>query len=186
MDNSILLNEIELWKTKISENNPEMLELAFFKIFIKFEKFISDIFICYSIGNDSCENYCPNRKLNFNDENHLNALLKKENKSFVNHYDAVFKVSEYIFIDNPFEILSRDANFCSDILNMKTIRDYIAHESSHSTRLYCDRVLNSQNFIKPYEFLNKNKKGKAISNYTHYIELMINASDYIIKGPANP
>lgn len=184
MDNSVLLEEIEFWKSKISPTNPEILELAFFKIFIKFEKFISDIFISYSIGNDSCENYCPNRKLNFTNEDHLNAVLKKENKSFVNHYDAVFKLSEHIFIDNPFEILSTDANFCSDILNMKTIRDYIAHESSHSRRLYYERVLNSQNFIKPYEFLNKKKKSKSISYYTHYIELMKTSTDYIIKGPA--
>lgn len=85
MDNSVLLEEIEFWKSKISATNPEILELAFFKIFIKFEKFISDIFISYSIGNNSCESYCPNRKLNFSDEEHLNAVLKKENKSFVNH-----------------------------------------------------------------------------------------------------
>jgi hypothetical protein len=183
MDNSILLKEIEFWKSKISPTNPEILELAFFKIFIKFEKFISDIFVSYSVGNKSFENYCPNRKLCFNDEDHLNAILKKENKSFVNHYETVFRLSEHIFVDNPFEIISTDANFCSDILNMKTIRDYIAHESSHSKRLYCERVLNSMNFIKPYEFLSKKKKSTSVSYYTHYVELMKESSEYIIKGP---
>lgn len=184
MDNSILIDEIEFWKSKISPSNPEILELAFFKIFIQFEKFVSDIFISYSVGNNSSENYCPNRKLSFLNEEHLNAIIKKENKSFVNHYDAVFKLSEHIFVDNPFEILSTDVNFCSEILNMKTIRDYIAHESSHSRRLYCERVLNSQNFIKPSEFLNKKKKSKSISYYSYYVDLMRKSSEYIIKGPA--
>ena len=184
MDNSILIEEIEFWKTKISPSNPEILELAFFKVFIKFEKFISDIFILYSTGKKSCESYCPKRKLNFLDEEHLNAIIKKENKSFINHFEAVLKLSEHIFEDNPFEIISTDMNFCSDILNMKTIRDYIAHESNHSRKLYCDRLLNGKKFIKPSDFLNSKKKSKSISYYSYYIDLMKKSTDYILKGPA--
>lgn len=184
MDNSCLLEEIEFWRTKISNDDLEILELAFFKIFIKFEKFVSDMFICYSVGNKSSREYCPSRKLSFLDETHLNAIIKKENKSFVNHYESVFKLADHIFQDNPFEILSTDINFCTDIINMKTLRDYIAHESNHAKRLYQERVLGNKKFIKPSEFLKSIKKSKSISYYTYYVNLMRDSSEYILSGPS--
>lgn len=185
MDNSVLIREIEYWEEKLKSADKEMIELAFFKIFIKFEKFISDIFILYCIGEKSIENYCPDRKLVFEDEKHLNAVINKNNNSYINHYDAVFKLSEHIFVNNPFEIISRDVNYCSDILNMKTIRDFIAHESNHSKANYSKRVLSGSSvFLKPSDFLIKNKKSTNKSYFTYYVNLMKKSSEYILKGPA--
>jgi len=185
MNNQVLLDEIEYWEKILPTNtNPELLELSFFKIFIKFEKFVSDVFISYCIGNISHKAYCPNRKLNFIDEEHLNAIIKKENRGFVNHYESIFKLSEHIFFDNPFEIISRDAILTSEFNNMKIIRDYIAHESSHARSKYESVLLNNKAFIEPFEFLQKTRRGTAKSNYTHYIEALKNSSEYLLTGPA--
>lgn len=183
MNNDILVNEIEYWKQLLQANsNPELIELAFFKIFIKFEKLISDIFIKYSIGEKSDFEFCPKRKLNFIDEDHLNKIIKKNNTSFINHYESILNLSEHIFINNPFEIISTSANYSSEIRKMKIIRDYIAHESSHSKSKYETNVTNRKN-LKPHEFLNKTKPSLSISYYSYYLKLMIETSEYLIKGP---
>jgi len=185
MDNTELFEEIEYWNEKISSSKTsEILELAFFKIFIKFEKFLSDLFVNYCIGENSLGNYCPERKLCFTDEEHLNAILQKEKKMFINHYDLILKLSDHIFAQNPFEIISRDANFSSEIRNMKIIRDYIAHESNHAKKKFSEALLNGKENIKPFEFLAKKKKSRAVSYYSYYIEIIKETSNYIINGPA--
>lgn len=185
MNNEVLVIEIENWKQLLKKNsNSELIELAFFKIFIKYEKFISDIFIHYSIGEKSNFNYCPVRKLNFSDETHLNKIIQKPNTSFINHFDTVLKLSEHIFIDNPFEILTRDANYSSEVGKMKIIRDYIAHESSHSKNKFEKSVTNNA-ILKPHEFLSKTNPRLSISYYSQYLKIMEETSDYILKGPVS-
>lgn len=184
MNNSVLIDEVEYWKNLLQVNsNSELIELAFFKIFIKYEKIISDLFIHYSIGEKSDFNYCPVRKLNFVDENHVNKILQKQNTSFINHFEIVLKLSEYFFIDNPFEILSNSANYSNEVIKMKVIRDFIAHESLHSKKKFERTVTNNQE-LKPYEFLNKINPALSITYYSQYVKIMEETSDYILKGPA--
>jgi hypothetical protein len=183
MNNSVLVNEIEYWRLLLQSNsNYELIELAFFKIFIKYEKFISDIFIQYSIGMKSDLNYCPVRKLNFVNEVHLNKMLQKRNTSFINHFEVVLNLSEHVFVDNPFEILTSDANYSSEVKKMKIIRDYIAHESSHAKKKFENSVTNNV-VIKPHEFLNSTNRRLSISYYSYYLKIMEETSEYITKGP---
>lgn len=183
MNNTVLVNEIEYWKQLLQSNsNSELIELAFFKIFIKYEKFISDIFIHYSIGEKSDFNYCPVRKLNFIDEVHLNKMLQKRNINFINHFEVVQDLSEHIFIDNPFDILISAANYGPEVKKMKIIRDYIAHESSHAKKKFETNVTNNI-VLKPYEFLNKTERSLSISYYSYYLKIMEETSEYITKGP---
>ena len=183
MNNTVLVDEIEYWKQLLQSNsNSELIELAFFKVFIKYEKFISDIFIHYSIGEKSDFDYCPARKLNFIDEVHLNKMLQKQNTNFINHFEVVQNLSEHIFIDNPFEILTNAANYSSEVKKMKIIRDYIAHESSHAKKKFENNVTNNV-VLKPHEFLNRTNRRLSISNYSHYLKIMEETSKYIAKGP---
>jgi len=187
MDNSELLQEIEKWNSIFSATDniePAIYELAFFKIFIKFEKFLSNCFENYSIGIESIHGYKPKRKLEFEDINHLNKVIKKENLSFVNHYEVIKTKSDCFFIDNPFEILTTDATYTTTINQMKVLRDYIAHESQSSKIKYEQQVLNNKPFIPPSEYLlKKNPKKNQTTNYTIYIKSIKIMSNYIINSP---
>ena len=184
MNNSDLIDEIAKWNEILTtKSNKDLYELAFFKVFIKFEKFLSDAFENYSIGLQSDYGYCPERILNFIDVDHLYKIIKKDNKSYVNHYESIKNLSNCIFQDNPFEILTTDANYSTDINNMKTLRDYIAHESSSARNRFIKSLLNNKSFISPNEFLLKKKKILNISNYTHYTNIMMEISGYLINVP---
>jgi len=188
MDNLLLLQEISKWEnifSSPSDFDNSIYELAFFKIFIKFEKFLSDCFETYSIGKKSAYGYCPQRKLEFIDLDHLNKVLKKQNTSYVNHYEVIKNTSECFFIDDPFSIINKDATYTTIINEMKTLRDYIAHESASAKRKYESNVLKNKGFIEPFEHLKKNHRGKNISYYTYYINSIKSISNYIINTPAS-
>jgi hypothetical protein len=183
MNNSELIDEIAKWNKILKTNsNKDLYELAFFKVFIKFEKFLSEAFENYSIGIQSDYGYCPERILNFLDVDHLYKTIKKDDK-YVNHYENIKKLSNCIFQDNPFEIITTDANYSTEINNMKTLRDYIAHESITSRNRFIKCLLNNKTFISPNEFLLRKKKTIKISNYTYYTNIITEISDYLIYVP---
>ncbi|NLK92559.1 MAG: hypothetical protein GX273_05420 [Bacteroidales bacterium] len=186
MNNSFLIAEIEKWNVifqSTSNIDKSIYELAFFKIFIKFEKFLSDTFENYAIGNSSIHGYCPNRRLNFEDIDHLNKVIKKENRSFVNHYDLIKNISDCFFLDNPFEIIKTDPKYTTIINQMKSIRDYIAHESDSARNKYVTNVLNDRPFIEPSVHLMTIKKNYNKSYYTYYTKSIIEISSFIINAP---
>lgn len=185
MDNSFVLDEINYWNEILAENeNPKLLELAFFKIYIKFEKFTSDLFIYYSIGQNSLFDFCPERKLPFIDENHFNSFIRTKNKAYINYFENISDLSEHIFVENPFEIITTDVNYCNEFNNMKKLRNYIAHESLSSRKAYVLGLLGNRDFIEPYEFLSKIRRGTDKSNLTTYNEIIINSTNYLIARPA--
>lgn len=186
MNNIELKNEIDKWDKIFNSSGvfqDYMYELAFFKIFIKFEKFLSDTFENYAIGVQSDFGYCPSRRLEFDDITHLNNILKKENKSYVNHFEIIKKISDSFFNDNPFEIIKSDANYTTIVNEMKCIRDFIAHESISSRSKYISSVLNNKEFKEPYVHLLSIKRSKNSSFYSYYIKSMLEISDYIIYSP---
>lgn len=185
MNNQDLLSEIEKWNTHFGLNtniDNVIYELAFFKIFIKFEKFLSDTFECYATGTPSIHNYCPDRRLNFDDLEHLNKVIKKDN-SFINHFDVIKNISDCFFTNNPFEIIKSDANYSSTVNTMKYIRNYIAHESTTARNKYVKNVLNDRGFIEPYEHLLSIKRSTNKSFYNYYITSIIEISNFIVRTP---
>ena len=184
MDNSLVSSEVAYWNGILSTNdNPKLLELAFFKIYIKFEKFVSDLFIHYSTGKLNSLNFCPNRILEFKDDTHLNNVLGIKNKNYINYYESITDLSEHIFVNNPFEIITTDANYSNEFINMKYLRNYIAHESTTARNKYVKTILNNRDFIEPYEYLIKIRNGTNKSNYTFYIEAIMSTSTYLLEGP---
>lgn len=189
MNNQELIDEIDKWNDIFSTSSSfdnSIYELAFFKIFIKFEKFLSDSFENYAIGNVSVHGYCPTRRLNFDDISHLNKVIKKENKSFVNHYEVIKSISDCFFTDNPFEIIKTDPNYSNIINQMKVIRDYIAHESDSAKSKYITNVLNNRPFVEPHVHLLTIKRRTSVSFYTFYINSIIEISNFIINTPIPP
>lgn len=184
MDNSLVIDEIEYWNEILAiSDNPKLLEMAFFKIYIKFEKFTSDLFIYYCTGQNSSFDFCPVRKLLFIDDNHLNGVIGTKNKSYINYYENIIALSEHIFVENPFEIISRDVNYFTEFNNMKILRNYIAHESLSSRKKYVQSLLGNRDFIEPFEFLRKIRRTTGKSNLTTYNEIILNSTNYLIARP---
>lgn len=69
-----LLEEIVKWQPKI-RIDEEYLELAFFKIFVKFENFITDAIVKYATGEFSNQDKVK-RRLEFSDKDHLKKTIR--------------------------------------------------------------------------------------------------------------
>lgn len=183
MDNQELIDEVEKWKLLLTDSEPKLIELAFFKIFIKFEKFLSNLFIHYSIGSNSVHSYCPNRKLKFDTQSQLDDILGNKRTNFINYFESVFKLSSHIFDENSSIVKINQSDHSSEILKIKTLRDYIAHESDASKEKYMNSLTNGV-FMEPYLFLIKKKnRGTSITNYSYYVDKMVMISDFVLKEP---
>jgi len=106
-----LLDEIEYWNKQIALNS-NIVELAFFKVFVKFEKFIIDSITRYSIGLKSSYDYAPKRKLEFQSKEHFMDTVN--NRDFFEINERLEKIVMQIFEDdNPisFFFSSSDKTF---------------------------------------------------------------------------
>lgn len=66
---------------------------------------------------------------------------------------------------------------------MITLRNYIAHESGEARIKYVKTCLGNGQFIEPSTYLLKKNKRTSKSNYTIYIEKIIEISDLILEEP---
>lgn len=177
-ENDDLLNEIMKWDSLINENE-EFLEIAFFKIFVKFENFIIEMIMKYATGQESSKEYCPNRRLNFEDAKHLKDTL---NTNYIDVSEKTEKLVSQIFDDsNPFSFFfsSEDSSFYNQL---KCVRNFIAHESPESKEKYIKKALFNQPFIEPNEYLKKKYQNTSVkSKYTKFIELVTSYSDMILN-----
>lgn len=172
-----LVNEIEKWKEKIKDNN-DFLEIAFFKIFVKFENFITDIIIDYATGAVINKEKVDLR-ISFEDRDHFKGVTG------VNYLDTskkTKKLVENIFCENnkiSFFFNSQDSGFFEE---MKYLRNYIAHESKESKNRYINVTLNTYHldgFVEPNVFLRWKKTSERDTIYTKFIKLVLTYSEAI-------
>lgn len=175
IDNQIVEQEINDWKSKILKMYnvlvSDLLELAFFKIYVKFEFFLVETFEKYVLGTQSKTGFIPQRKLNFSSDSQLRDMLQGNNpKNYLElTADRIEKLSKHIFEDteNPFFDTFNDSFFSAKYKEMTTIRNLIAHESKESKKQYQKKVLKSYNitsfldlksfFQRQYQFGNQQK-----------------------------
>lgn len=176
MDITLLDNEINYWNNIFQTKKEDIFfELSFFKIFVQFEQFMISSFIHYATGNKSNKNYIPDRKLKFNSLPHLEGVLVIESKRYlIEKPESIEQLSKHIFKDddNPFEKIFNDSIFSDNIVNMRIIRNYIAHGGDESLKKYKKTICNNQQFIKPFEYLLKKKKNSSQTNYDLFISLI--------------
>lgn len=207
MENQEILNEISYWDSKmntipqgitfdnsIDESNylqsvrNEIIDIAFFKIYIKFEKLFTIMFEQYCIGGENQNGYCPNRKLIFTNTEHFLAIIQKKNNEFTLGLDFIRRMSGHIFEDshNSFSVLSH-YNFVTDLNEMKAIRDYIAHESQSALTNYVKYfpILPNSDVPSANEMLMGTcKRGsKTFTRYNRYVETITFLSGYILSQP---
>lgn len=185
MDNSVFIDEVNYWDNFFGSGkkfDDKIFELAFFKIFVKFELYVSEIFVHYCIGNSSVYEFLPNRKLNFLDRKHFDSIIKNSNnQNYIDYFSKMLDLAPHIFEENntPFIVFS-DPSYHQSITHMRILRNYIAHESLSSKEKYCKSLVNNK-FIEPYEFLLKKRKGTELTNYTYYITSLIEISEFLLN-----
>ncbi len=184
IDNALVEQEINYWKPKVLQE-PDLLELAFFKIFVKFEAFLIDAFVKYAIGEQNKIGFSPQKKLNFTTDSQLKEVITNDTKLYLElSKDRLEKLSKHIFEDaqNPFLGAFNDSIFSQKFLKMRIIRNFIAHESPESKNQYEQKVLKSYNiteylflkdfFQKNISFLNQQNLQETKSIFNDYIDLL--------------
>lgn len=161
--------------------DSDIIEVYFLKIFVKFQCYLTDVFINYALGEKSEKGYCPIRKLNFPDRDTMERFLKMGNKRYIDYYDLAKTTGDIFFVDNPFNIMNQTTNFKMSLQQMESIRNYIAHESEESKRSYLRYCLFDSKFIRPSDFLLKINNSNNYSNLYTFIEDMKNISDLILE-----
>lgn len=178
-------SEINYWKSTLNgndSNNIKLFELSFFKVFIKFELFLVDAFISYSIGDTNFKGYISERKLDFEDVRHLDGILRNNRNSFIDYFDKIQNHSKFIFNKDPFQLIFSDSDYSSKIRSMRCIRNYIAHESSEAKRKYHDSVLGAhKTFEEPASYLSKTNRRVSKTNYSIQIDTMKKITDILLE-----
>jgi hypothetical protein len=180
--NEEFFEEIEKWKSKIDLGEEILYEIAFFKIFVKFEQSLANLFIKYSTEGKSLDGLVLKRRLEFEDEKHFNDFLKNPNSSYIDYLEKVSYMPKLIFEDNfnIFDLALNDSEFSQTYTKMITLRNYIAHESKESKQKYIKCNLSNNNFIEPYEYLKKVVRNRQKSNYSIFVENMKKTIDILV------
>lgn len=183
MDYQGLVNYIEKQEEWASET--DCFDIAIFRIWVQFEKFLSKKFIDYSIGKYSY-NGEDIRRLSFSDELHFKKFMMGE-KQYIEYLTKIENVSDSIFMEgrNPFDIINNDIEYSNTYRLLRALRNHIAHESEESRKRYIKMLCggNVDNFKEPNTYLKEWKKGSnTVTNYTHFLE-SIKKMAYLIEVP---
>lgn len=176
-ENELLINEINKWDGLL-KNNIDFIEMAFFKIFVKFENFVIEMIIQYATGTQSSKGYIPERRLKFDDVKHLKDTIDTD---YIDLGPKTKKLVAQIFHqNNPFSHFFDSAE--SDFFEkLRSVRNYIAHESLEAKEKYKRSALFNREFIEPKEYLQGwDRKQRHISRYGKFIELVKNYSEFIL------
>ncbi|BDF05476.1 hypothetical protein [[Clostridium] hylemonae] len=182
MENDELKAYIDGCNQSLSTAIPMLYEASFFKIYVKFQAYLSNVFENYCVGIASGQGYCPQRKLAFTDKEHLRAILKGD-KQYVEYIKKIEALSKHIFIDNPFNIIFDVTDNLTVMNQMMALRNYIAHESGESKTKYIKTCLGNGQFVEPAEYLIKKNRRLSKSNYTIFIGKIVELSDMILERP---
>lgn len=160
-------------------------DIALFKIWIQFEKFISQLFVDYCIGNTSESGYSPTLNLQFKDETQLNAFLVQGNKKYIEYPDRIQRLSKHIFETNPFDIIFADSTNKTAYDQIVAIRNYVAHESGEAKIKLIKTCFsgNSNNFKEPNDYLQSKERSSRTSYFTYYTTIINNMSLLLVNPP---
>lgn len=172
-----LLTEIEKWQPKI-QTDPTFLEIAFFKIFVKFENFITDIIIEYATKSVVNETKVPLRII-FEDREHFKNVTGLK---YLDTSSKTIKLVESIFDRSNQISFFFDSEHASFFEEMKCLRNYIAHESIESKSKYIRKTLAQHpgdGFIEPNDFLSQKRRGEQDHIYTKFVNMVLTYSEAI-------
>ncbi len=170
-------NIIEIMNALTEAQKYYISPYLFFSTFIKFQKFIYRMFELYALGNPSSQGYHPILKHTFSNEKELYAFLGGK-KDYIEYDTKIKMLSEYIFDDDIFDVLSMLQPYPYN--QLIDIRNHIAHESTHSrTSLIQQKIINEREEIQ--DFFAKKRKGRADTYFIAIIKALKEYSDYLIN-----
>lgn len=180
-----IINSIETWTAWASKPENHRYDIALFKVWIQFERFMSELFVAYATGNTSEAGFSPNLKLHFIDESHLNAFLRDGNHTYVDYPSQIKKLSKHIFVNNPFDVIFLDATIYNAYNQIISIRNYVAHESGESKNKFINTCFggNINHFKEPNEFLLMKERTTNKTHYTYYIEIIKSTVHLLVAPP---
>ena len=180
-----VLKAITEWTSWATKPDVQMYDIALLKIWIKFERFIGELFVSYAVGIPSETGYSPKLKIQFKDEAQFNVFMRDGNKKYVEYIDKIEKLSSHIFQDNPFDVILLNGNIKTAFYQMRAIRNYVAHESVESKHKMITQLgVNENNFRELNDYLKSIDKTTGNSNYTCYVRVIKAIVELLIKDPS--
>ncbi len=180
-----VLNSITTWTEWAGKPENNRYDIALLKIWIQFEKFIGDLFVTYSTGQQSEKGFSPNLKLRFVDEEQLNIFLREGNHTYVDYPAQIKKLSKHIFSNDPFDVLFADATTYTAYNQIVSIRNYIAHESGEAKIKMIKTCFggNESHFKEPNDYLLTKERSTNSTYYTYYTNIIKNATLLLVDPP---
>jgi hypothetical protein len=174
---------IEFWSQWASNEQEPRYDIALFKISVCFEKFISELFVSYSIGEPSEKGYLPERLLEFKDQKQLEVFIRPPSKPYIDYPSQIKNLSKYIFKKNPFDVIFTSCNYSGSYQDIIAIRNYVAHESGEARQKLIDRLFNKRNekFVEPSVFLKTKKKQLGVTHFTYYVNCIHEMSNLLVE-----
>lgn len=180
-----MTDTIDKWTNWAVKPGVGRYDIALFKIWISFEKFLSGLFIQYSLGQSSEKGYFPTLNIQFKSEEQFNAFMKEGNKQYIEYIDKITKLSNHIFEVNPFDSILSDSKYRPVMNEIRALRNYIAHESGESRRKVIDTCFsgNERKFLEPNDYLKSKEKDTKNTYYTYYTDCIKDMIEILISGP---
>lgn len=177
---------IATWNNWASNHHVQRYDIALLKIWIQFERFISELIITYSTGQPSEMGYLPTLKIRFQDEEQFNAFMREGNKKYVEYLSKIEKLSKHIFINDPFDVIFLDATNKTAYEQLKALRNYIAHESGEAKSKLINLCFsgNANNFLEPNNFLLTRERSTKNTYYTYYTTIIQNIVELLVDPPS--
>ena len=177
---------ITTWNNWAGNPHVQRYDIALLKIWIQFERFISELIITYSTGQPSEMGYLPTLKIRFQDEERFNAFMREGNKKYVEYLSKIEKLSKHIFIDDPFDVIFLDATNKPAYEQLKALRNYIAHESGEAKSKLINLCFsgNANNFLEPNNFLLTRERSTRNTYYTYYTTIIQNIVELLVDPPS--
>lgn len=113
----------------------------------------------------------------------VTVCLLKGDKQYVDYIKKIEALSKHIFIHTPFNVILEVADNVNIMDQMTALRNYIAHESAEARARYVNTCLGGGQFIEPSEYLCKKNRRKSKTNYTIFIEKIIELSELLLEAP---
>lgn len=184
MTSQDFIDETQKWINWVASNPSQDYDIALFKIWIQFEKFVSEIFFDYCLAIPSETGYCPSRKITFTSKDQLDNIFRKEGQPYTDFFKLSQNKSKWIFDDNdnPFISVFNSVNYSPVITSVNIIRDYIAHESGQAKSKYISKCLNGRSspFVSPRDFLAQMNVQQSKTQFTIYVEALIKIILFLI------
>lgn len=176
---------ISIWNNWASNPHIQRYDIALLKIWIQFERFISELIITYATGQSSEKGYLPTLKIQFLDEEQFNAFMREGNKKYVEYLNKIEKLSKHIFVNDPFDVIFLDSTNKTAYEQIKALRNYIAHESGEAKSRLINLCFsgNTSNFLEPNDYLLKRERTSRNTYYTYYTTIIQNIVDLLVDPP---